>query len=104
MLGSIIKREREFIVEEQDVMDVLKAINEHLGYLNGSIGNCGWGDGEESKWFIMFYARDGKYQKIVSTLQEIGEFKLDVRPKGQIDIYFERCEECEGMTEEEAQA
>ena len=99
MLSGIFKKEREFIVEEQDVMDVLKAINKHLGYLDGAVGNCGWGDGLESKWFVSFYARDNKYQRIVNTLKEIGEFKLDVRPKGKIDIYFERYDEV--FTEEE---
>ena len=87
---GFVKRRREFIVEENDVMDVLKAINTHLHYLDGQVGNCGWGDGEESKWFVTFYANNKKYSRIIQDLNEIGEFKLSIRPKGQIDWCFNR--------------
>ena len=94
-MSSIFKKTREFIVEEKDVIDVLKAINKHLGWLDGQVGNCGWAE-EPTKWFITFDATDKKYGRIINDLNEIGEFKLDVRPKGQMDVYFERYEEVKG--------
>lgn len=84
------KRRREFIVDEQDLIHVLKAINNNLHYLDGQVGNCGWGDGEESKWFVLFYANNRKFSQIIQDLNEIGEFKLSVRPKGKIDWCFSR--------------
>ena len=90
---SIFTKPREFIVDEKDVMDVLKTINTHLRYLDGQVGIHEWGGDDlviEMKWFIAFYATDKKYEKIVKDLQKIGTFRLEVRPGGKEDIYFER--------------
>lgn len=86
----MFKKQREFVVEENTGMDVLKAINTHLRYLDGQVGNCGWGGEDESKWFISFYATDKKYANIIKDLKEIGEFRIDIRPGGQMDVCFER--------------
>ena len=84
----MFKKDRDFIVEEKDVMDVLKVINNHLHYLDGQVGNCGWGGSLETKWFISFKATDKKYICIVDDLKEIGHFTAEFRPKGQMDIWF----------------
>ena len=65
------KRRRELIVDEQDLIYILKAINANLHYLDGQVGNCGWGDGEESKWFVLFYANNRKFSQIIQDLNEI---------------------------------
>lgn len=93
----MFSKEREFIVDEMDVTKVLNIINEYrsLGR-NMSVGNCGWGDGEETKWFITFYATDRKYGKIIKDLLEIGELKTTVRPNEKyVDLYFESYKEVE---------
>lgn len=87
---SIFKKCREFIIEEKDVTTVLSVINSHLKYSNLDVANCGWANEESSKWFVMFDANDKRYGKIVKDLSTIGEFKLDVRPKGKVDLYFVR--------------
>lgn len=90
---GFVKRRREFIVDEKDVMDVLKTINTHLHYLDGQVGIHEWGGDDlviEMKWFIVFYANNKKYSRIIQDLNEIGEFKLSIRPKGQIDWCFNR--------------
>ena len=83
-----IKRNREIIVDEKDLIDVLKVINSHLGWLDGQVGNCGWVNDESSKWFVTFLATDKKYGKIMNELNLIGEFKLLIRPGGKEDICF----------------
>ena len=90
---SILKESREFIVEEKDVTTVLTAINQHTKFQQVSVGNCGWGDGEESKWYVIFDASNKQYGSIVADLSELGDFRLNVRPsKKQTDVYFERNE------------
>lgn len=88
----MFNKEREFIVEEKDVTTVLIIVNQHRSlYRYLSVGNCGWGDGEESKWFIAFDTTDKKYGKIIKDLLEIGELKTKVRPNEKyVDLYFER--------------
>lgn len=88
---NIFKKEREFVVEEKNVMNVLKVINNHLGYLEGQVGNCGWAE-EPTKWFVVFYATNKRYGNILEELNKMGTFKLTVRPGGKTDIYFEENE------------
>lgn len=88
---SIFKIYRSFIIDEKDVTTVLGVINRNHKIVSElSVGNCGWGDGLEKKWFIHFYATDKTYGNIVKGLKDIGTLTLDVRPKGQVDICFER--------------
>lgn len=90
---SIFKESREFIVEEKDVTTVLTTINQHTKFQHLLVGNCGWGEGEESKWYVVFDASNKQYGKIVADLSELGEFRLNVRPsKNRTDVYFERVE------------
>ncbi len=88
---SIFKNDsREFILEEKDVTTVLEVINSNYKTAPRlSVGNCGWAD-DPTKWFIIFNANDKIYGKVVKSLKEIGELKLDVRPGGQVDVCFER--------------
>ena len=59
-----------------------------VNVINYNIGRCGWQD-HPNKWFISFYASDRKYGKIMRCLTEIGEFKVNTRPNGQVDLWFE---------------
>ncbi len=90
---SIFKESREFIIEERDVTTVLTVINQHTKFQHVLVGNCGWADGEESKWYVVFDETNKQYGNIVADLSELGEFKLNVRPsKKQTDVCFERVE------------
>lgn len=83
------KKEREFIVEERDVTTVLSVINRRLKYCQHFVDNCGWKN-EPTKWFVMFDATDKAYKDIISELKNVGNFNVDIRPGGQMDICFER--------------
>ena len=82
------ERRREFIVEEKDVTTILSVVGHEANVINYNIGRCGWQD-HPNKWFISFYASDRKYGKIMRCLTEIGEFKVNTRPNGQVDLWFE---------------
>ena len=84
-----IKKEREFIVEEKDVTSVLTVVNREAKFISYHIGNCGWAN-HPNKWFITFYATDKKYGRIMKGLTENGKFTVDVRPGGQVDLWFEK--------------
>ena len=86
MLNWLMKQ-RELLVEKQDVMRVVEVINNHLGYLNGSLGNCGWANKPDT-WFISIYASQKQFAEIVVDLKKIGQFDINVRPGGQIDLCF----------------
>lgn len=92
MFSGMVSKTREFIVEEKDVTMVLDVINKHRKTFNLYVGNCGWAD-TPNKWFISFDAKDKNYGKIINELNEMGTFKLDVRPKGQVDLWFTRKDE-----------
>lgn len=89
MFNIFRKKQHEFLMEEKDVTTVLEVINKHRKYFDTKIGNCGWAE-EPSKWFVLVDLRDRDYGKIIEELNKIGTFKLDVRPKGQVDLFFER--------------
>ena len=79
---------REFILEEEHVVNVLKVINKHRKLYGYRIGNCGWSD-MPTKWFIMFDVTDKTYGKIVRDLRRIGDFNLEVSPSGVVNISYE---------------
>lgn len=85
----MFKKFREIIVEESDVMLVLKVIGDTLGYFDGQVGKCGWAD-EPTKWFITFEISDAKYGKICNGLGKFGLFELHVSQKGKERIYYVR--------------
>ena len=85
----MFKSSREIVVEESDIVKILAVIGNHLGYFDGQIGNCRWGEGLESKWFISFVCSEKKFKKILTDLNAIGEFKLEVHdPKGEYNWCF----------------
>ncbi len=89
MFNYFMKKTHMFIVEEKDVTTVLAVINKHRRYYDTRVGNCGWAE-EPNKWFIGFDMRDKYYGEVVRDLNEIGNFKLDVRPAGQVDLIFNK--------------
>ena len=88
---SIFKNDsREFILEEKEVTTVIEVINSNYKIPSRVlVGNCRWAD-DPTKWFIIFNANDKIYGKVVKSLKELGELKLDVRPGGRVDVCFER--------------
>ena len=45
LLNKILARRCHLVVEEEDIIRVLKVINKHHRLVpNMAIGNCGWGD------------------------------------------------------------
>lgn len=92
---SLISKMREFIVEEMDVTTVMKVINSHRKYWDYQVGNCGWGGPLATRWFIAFEATDKVYGKIMTDLDKMGEFKVEVRSGGQVDMFFKACDEDE---------
>ena len=83
------KKFREVVVEENDVMDIMKVFNSTFGYFNGSVGNCGW-KLEPTKWFIQFFATDKQYSEFINDLNRLGCIKLNTEAPGKIYVYFER--------------
>lgn len=92
------KKFRELIIEENDLMDVLRVVNLNFGYLDGSVGNCGWRD-EPTKWFITFYANNKKYGRLMNDLNKLGYFKLTVNEQGKTYVDFERNKPIEEVLE-----
>jgi len=72
-----IKKEMNFIMNENDVMSVLKIINEHheITFFSKDycVRNCGWAD--ESKWFILGEVTKKSYNMIISDLRK--QFELE---------------------------
>lgn len=85
---NIFKKQREFIVEEKDVTTVLNVVNREMWTFDYRIGNCGWAD-ETTKWFIIFDMNDKHYGNVINDLNDIGAFRLSIRPSGQVDLYYE---------------
>lgn len=84
-----LKKLRHFIVDEGDVMIVLKAVSNYQQWFDGSTGNCGWAD-EPNKWFVTFRATDKQYKDIIKKLKEFGHFIVKYSPGGMTEICFER--------------
>lgn len=73
---NVIAKRRHVIVDEKDMMSVLKVLDGafHKGrmaiHANMEIGNCGW-SGEPNKWFIQFDATDRKWKYIIAEMSHI---------------------------------
>ena len=77
VIGSIVQKRHYLTVEEANVMDALKAIDEikrssriHK-VMNMELGNCGWKD-EPATWFINFDVTDNQWKKIMGILRDTG--------------------------------
>jgi hypothetical protein len=77
LLKSMKTRRHHLILDELDVIRVLRVLNKHKIYRHISIGNCGWED--TTKWFIHFDATDRLWDILID------ELKI-VRVWGCIDI------------------
>ena len=79
-----IKKEMRFIMDENDVMSVLKIINKHRKITFFSkdycVRNCGWAD--VSKWFILGTVTKKSYNMIKSDLRK--QFKLEKKELNRI--------------------
>lgn len=69
-IDCIVIKRRYLVVDECDVMNVLRCVN----FINGEskilimnkmeIGNCGWVD-EPDKWFIHYNASNKQWHKLI---------------------------------------
>lgn len=84
-----IKKRREFIVEEKDVITILSEVDRNSNISRYNIGKCGWAD-NPTKWFVSFYATDKQYGKIMKSLTKNGKFIVNTRPGGLVDLWFEK--------------
>lgn len=87
-------KRRHIVMEEQDVVTVLAAIDAHqtiFSNVSKNVGNCGWAN-DPTKWFITFYASDRRWGKIAADLSNIGEITVKVSPRGATELYFKRNE------------
>ena len=77
LFKNIVQKRRYTVVEESDVMTVLKVLHNikrksrfHL-LMEMEIGNCGWANKPEA-WFIHFGSTTGQWRKFITTLEEEG--------------------------------
>lgn len=84
-----IRRNRNFIVEKKDITTILSIVGHEARVIHYRIGNCGWAM-NPTKWFISFYTTDKRYGKIMKRLTEIGKCTTNVRPGGQVDLWFDK--------------
>lgn len=75
LLNSFVTKRRHLIVEENDVMTVLKVLNEvksnskiHI-LMSMEVGNCGWTD-DPTKWFIHFDATNKQWSSVITKINE----------------------------------
>ena len=71
-----IYKTMNFIMDESDVMTVIKIIDKHHKSLFSKkycVKNCGWAD--VNKWFIMGDVTRNEYRMIINDLRE--QFKLE---------------------------
>lgn len=73
LLHGLVTKRRHLVMEEENVMKVIKVLNNHKLYREISIGNCGWED--TSKWFIHFDASRKQWNSIVTELNVIRVWK-----------------------------
>ena len=85
----MFKKTRWIDVNQRDMMEVIRVIIDHLGAFEGFIGGCDWTNVPDI-YSVSFDANDKRYGKIVEELNNMGEFKVVVSPKGEMNVFFER--------------
>lgn len=85
----MFKKTRWIDVNQRDMMEVIRVIIDHLGAFEGFIGACDWTN-DPDIYSVSFDANDKRYGKIVEELNNMGEFKVVVSPKGGMNVFFER--------------
>ena len=74
-LGDLFTKRRYLIVDEDDVVNLLKVFGEvNCKFricipMNMEIGSCGWAE-EPTKWFVHFDATNKKWRAIIKTLRD----------------------------------
>lgn len=71
----MFKKRHFLIVEEADVMTLLKVLDEikrgsslFTVYMDMEIGNCGWAE-EPTKWFVHFDVTNKQWRKVIENLE-----------------------------------
>lgn len=84
-IDLIIVKRRHIIVNEIDIVKVIKALDAKR-ITNIEIGNCGWGD-DVHKWFIYFKVSNNKWHKLVRELGISRVWKVTDIPVNGDSIY-----------------
>ena len=89
-LFDLIKKERHhLIMDEVDVIDALKVINKHHKIVpDMAVGNCGWANGDENKWFIHFITTKIKWDTIRKELNVVRVFTCGDIPEKSVGIIY----------------
>lgn len=79
-IEALFGRTRELILEEEDVIETLKVVNESRRWFirhSLSVDTCGWED-QPTKWAIYFNATTIQWSEIIGSLMDKG-FSLVIR-------------------------
>ena len=80
----IITKRCHLVLEEQDVIKTLNAINRHYRVVPEiRVGNCGWVD-DSNQWFIHFTATKAKWKVIRNELKVVRVFDNGEIPKNSV--------------------
>ena len=87
-LDKFITKRHHIIVEEVDIVNVLKVVNKcHRTSPDISVGNCGWAD-DSNKWFIHFTTTNSKWDSIRKDLKVVRVFSNQDIPKNTIGTVY----------------
>lgn len=81
-MDCIITNRYHLVLEEKDVTKTLEVINKHHRSVpDMKVGNCGWANGDENKWFIHFTTTKAKWAVIRDELKVQRVFEVKDIPK-----------------------
>ena len=88
IIDNLITERHRLIVEECDVIRVLRTINaQHKSVPEMKVGSCGWVD-DPSKWFIFFTTTRAKWDKLVKELEIVRVWNHDEIPNNAIGVVY----------------
>lgn len=80
LLQDLKVKRRHLVVDEGNVLNVIRILNRYGICTNMGVGNCGWRD--ETKWFIHFDMSGRKWDRLTDELNVIRVWKNCDIPKG----------------------
>lgn len=82
IIDLLVTKSYQLVVEEKDVTKTLKVINAHHRFVpDMQVGNCGWAEDDNNKWFIRFTTSKAKWKVIRSELKVHRVFESTDIPK-----------------------
>lgn len=86
-MDKFIKEEHRVVVAEMDVINTLKAINEHHRFPpKMRVGSCGWVN--SNKWFIYFTTTRAIWKELINDLNIVRVFENDDIPDKQVGVVY----------------